>query len=481
MRAFEQADPNVVAVLGAWDVGGPGYLGLARALRAAILDGRLPLRARLPSERALAEALRISRTTTSAAYDVLRAECFVESRQGSGSRTALPTGGTVDRELPDRALSPDAFDGIDVSAANLPAPSAMPDAVARAVRELPTHLGSHGYDPVGLPVLRHAVAARFSERGLPTDADQVIITGGAQSGLALLLDALATPGDAALVEAPTYPNALEALRRAGTQLVPAALDDDGWDADMLAALIRRAVPRLAYTIPDFQNPTGLLMDDAQRAAFVAAADHAGTQVIVDETTVDLDLAPQRAFPAPLASYAAEGRVIAVGSMSKAYWGGLRIGWVRAPQPVVRRLARIRAARDLATPVLDQILAAQLLAVRDEVVRERRALLAERRDGLVAALRRELPSWRFTVPRGGMVLWVQLDGPHAEALADLAEHAGVRIVPGPLFGVEGTLLDRIRLPFTQPVPVLEDVVARLAECRRRLQLGANVSGAPRVAV
>jgi DNA-binding transcriptional MocR family regulator len=167
-------------------------------------------------------------------------------------------------------------------------------------------------------------------------------------------------------------------------------------------------------------------------------------------------------------------VVTLGSMSKAFWGGLRVGWIRAPQPVIRRLARVRAARDLATPVLDQLVAVQLLAVRDQVLRERRALLVERRDVLVEALRRDLPSWRFTVPRGGLCLWVEIDGPHAEALADIAESAGVRIVPGPRFGVEGLLLRGLRLPYTQPPAVLDDAVRRLAQSRRRLQLGGGAA-------
>lgn len=472
MSVFDPTEPDVARLLGSWDRSGPGYLSLARALRAAVLDGRLPLRARLPSERALAHALGVSRTTTTAAYDVLRAEGFIESRRGSGSRTALPTGGTVDHEVPALSLSPEAFDGIDLSTASFPAPSAMADAVDRAVRELPAHLGGHGYDPLGLPALRAAVAERYAARGLRTNAEHILITSGAQSALAMLLDALVANGDAALVEVPTYPNALEALRRAGARLVPAALGDDGWDPDLLAALFRRAVPQLAYTICDFHNPTGLLMSAPLRASLVAEAERAGTQVIVDETSLDLDLAPHRAIPGPLASHGADGRVMSIGSMSKAFWGGLRIGWIRAPQPVVRRLARVRAARDLATPVIEQLIAVQLLAVRDDVLRERRALLAERRDTLAAALRREIPEWRFTVPRGGMTLWVELDGPHSEPLADVAEAAGVRIVPGPRFGVEGTLLNRVRLPFTQPPAVLETAVRLLADCRDRLALGAG---------
>ncbi len=471
---FAATDADLLRALGAWQRSGHGYTALARALRAAILDGRLPLRARLPSERALAGRLGVSRTTTTAAYDVLRAEGFIESRSGSGSRTALPTGGAVDRELTAAGdiAGPTAPDTVDLTIAALPAPAAMIEAVERAGRDLAAHLGGHGYDPLGVPALRRAVAAWFCARGLPTGEEQILVTTGAQSALALLLDTLAAPGDPALVEIPTYPNALAAMRRAGVRLVPAPLRDEGWDLDVLGALFRRAVPRLAYTICDFHNPTGLLMTGGQRSALVAAAERAGTQLIVDETFVDLDLAPHRSRPAPLAAHGGDGRVLTIGSMSKAFWGGLRVGWIRAPQPLLRRLERVRSTRDLATPVLEQLVAQHLLLARDEVLRERRALLCERRAALVAALRRDLPAWRFDVPRGGLCLWVELGGPHAEALADLAADAGVRIVAGPSFGVEGTLHNRIRLPFTQPPAVLDRAVALLADCDRRITLGAG---------
>src|SRR5262249_45918142 len=147
MGVFDPTEPDVAAVLDGWGRSGPGYLGLAHAMRSAILDGRLPLRARLPSERSLARSLGVSRTTTTAAYDVLRSEGFVESRRGSGTRTALPTGGSAGAEVAPRVIAPEPFDGIDLTTASLPAPSAMVEAVAQAARDLPSHLGGHGYDP----------------------------------------------------------------------------------------------------------------------------------------------------------------------------------------------------------------------------------------------------------------------------------------------------------------------------------------------
>lgn len=462
---------ELARLLGRWRRTGPGYAALAAALRSLVLDGRLPLRARLPSERELAAALGLSRTTTAAAYDLLRDEGYVQSLRGSGSRIALPTGGALERELAGR--TPDLpGDGIDLTIAALPAPGAMMEAVARATRDLAGHLGSSGYDPRGVRSLRRTVAEAYTARGLRTDEDQVLITSGAQHALTLALDVLLAPGDPVLVEEPSYPNAFEALRRARARLVPAPMRDDGWDTATLEALFRRAVPRLAYMIWDFQNPTGFLMGDGQRAAILAAAERAGAHLVVDETFAQLDLEPWRATPRPAAAGDRDGRVVTIGSMSKAYWGGLRVGWIRCVAPLARRLAQARAGLDLSTPVLDQLVAQHLLRASDEVLSERRTLLAARRDALVGALRRELPAWRFTVPRGGLSLWAELMRAEAEALAEAARAEGVRVIPGPTFSVDRSLDRRIRLPFTQPPGALEEAVARLAAAERRLRLGAG---------
>ena len=453
--------------LGSWQGVGPGYASLAAAMRSLVLDGRLPVRARLPSERELAAALGVSRTTTAAAYDLLREEGFVESRQGSGSRVALPTGGAVDREL--GAVPSAAGDAIDLTIAALPAPGATLEALAAATRDLAGHLGGTGYEPRGLPSFRRAVAERFEARGVPTDPDQIVVTSGAQHALALLLDVLVAPGDPVLVEVPTYPNALEAMRRGGVRFLPAPMSDDGWDVETMAARFREGVPRLAYLIPDFQNPTGFLMDDAGRGALVAAASRAGTHLVVDETFAELDLEPQRGMPAPMA--AEDDGIITIGSMSKAFWGGLRVGWIRCVEPLARRLSAARAAFDLASPALGQLVAQHLMGASAAVLAERRALLTERRDGLVSALARELPGWRARVPRGGLCLWAELERGEAEALAEAAEAEGVRIVPGPTFGLGGTLGRRVRLPFTQPPDRLEEAIVRLAAAQRRLRAGA----------
>jgi DNA-binding transcriptional MocR family regulator len=159
-------------------------------------------------------------------------------------------------------------------------------------------------------------------------------------------------------------------------------------------------------------------------------------------------------------------------MSKSFWGGLRVGWIRCTPPLARRLARARAAIDLATPVLEQLVAERLLRASGPVLAERRKLLAERRDALAAALGRDLPAWRFAVPRGGLCLWAELERPEAERLADAASQEGVHVVAGPTFSPDGTLERHLRLPFTQPPDRLEEAVRRLAAAERRLRLGAE---------
>jgi DNA-binding transcriptional MocR family regulator len=213
------------------------------------------------------------------------------------------------------------------------------------------------------------------------------------------------------------------------------------------------------------------MADDERRAVVDAARGAGALLIADETFALLDLEPWRPRPQPMAAHDREGRVVTAGSMSKSFWGGLRVGWIRCAPALARRLAKARPAIDLATAVFEQLIAEHLLRMSGEILDERRRLLAERRDALAAALRDRLPEWRFRVPRGGLVLWAELDRPEAQDLAAAAVREGVHIVPGPTFGVDGTLDARVRLPFTQPPDRLVEGVDRLAAARRRLHLGA----------
>ncbi|HEX8627315.1 MAG TPA: PLP-dependent aminotransferase family protein [Catenuloplanes sp.] len=444
----------------------PDYAALAAAVRGLLSDGRLALGVRLPAERELAEALGISRTTVTAAYRALRETGHLTSRRGAGSWTALPGGHRV---ASSGLWTPqDDLDMIDLGCAALAAPDELLTAARAATEDLPRYLGSAGYHPTGIAELREAVAAGYTARGLPTGPDQIMVTSGTQHALDLVLRLTAPAGAGVLVESPTYPNALAALAARRARISTHGLDiRTGWDADLLLGALRQTRPRLAYLIPEFQNPTGHLMPAGLRERVVATAHATGTELVVDESFVDLPL-DDTAPPPPVAVFDRHSRVISIGGMSKPYWGGLRIGWVRASAPLVQRLAAARVGVDMASPVLEQLVAVQLLARADTVVAARRAQLRTRRDALVGALAATLPEWRVTVPSGGVTLWAELDGPVSSALARAAEEVGVRLAPGPRFGLDGTLERFLRLPFTLPAADLVEAVDRIAAVRHDLE-------------
>ncbi|MFL6127109.1 PLP-dependent aminotransferase family protein [Actinophytocola sp.] len=441
-------------LLGNWRRRGSrqGAADLAAGIRLLILDGRIPAGTALPPERELATALEVSRTMVAAAWERLKADGLVVSRRGAGSWAAIPAGNS--------SAEPPADPGtIDLARAALPALPGVAAAAEAALPHLGAHLATHGYQEQGLLRLRALLADRYTERGLPTTPDQILVTSGAHHAFALALRLFVGPGDRILIEQPTYPNALEAIRGAHGMPLPVAMADDGWDLDGVEAALRQSAPRLAYLIVDFHNPTGHRLDAAGRQRLAAAFRRARTPVVVDETQVELDFDADNA-PPPFAAFSPD-LVLAAGSASKSHWGGLRLGWVRASTDVIARLVAARRGLDLGTPVFEQLVLAELLAGPREPLLERRVRLAQHRDALVAELRERCPDWSFTVPDGGMILWCRLPQPVSTRIAAVAQNFGVRVVPGSFFTPHGGLERWLRVPYTQPVDVLRESVRRLA--------------------
>lgn len=438
--------------------GHPAYRSIAEALHRQISDGRVMLGTRLPSERDLATALGVSRTTAARAYAQLRDERCIVTRRGAGSVASLP-GGDLGRPLPSPAASvPDGEDVLDLTSAALPAAPGVAAAYERALEQLPRHLATTGYHPLGLPETRQAVADWYAGRGLPTSPDQVVITSGAHAAFSLVLRALLDPGDRVALETPTYCNAITAIRHAHLRPVGVPMLPQAWDVEGWAAAMRQSSPSLAYVIPDFQNPTGLLMDDETRERLARELDRSRTQLVVDETFVSLDLA-DGPMPLPLAAHSPTA--ISIGGVSKAFWGGLRVGWLRAPAAEVAALVEARYSLDLGTPVLDQLTAGELLLDAGTVLSERRSLVRAQRDAVVEALRDRLPQWGFRVPRGGINLWCELPQPRSSALVRAAERHGVWLSSGGRFGVEGGLEAYLRLPLVLPADEWPGAVERIA--------------------
>lgn len=452
--------------LGNWrtsSLTGPAYLGLADAIRLLIVNGRLPVGARLPSERALADALRVSRTTVTAAFTQLRDDGYLNARRGARSTAALP----VRPEIVTDTSPP----SVSLAAAALSAPSsAVLEAFAEAAHDITPYLHEPGHELMGVCALRTAIAERYCARGLPTDPSEIMVTSGAQHAIGLILATYTQPGDRVLVEQPTYHGALSAISTAGARAVPVALADDGWELDAVHAAVRQLAPSLAYLIPDCHNPTGFTMPAADRKRLGQIISDTRTRTVVDESIADMwfDEAP----PEPLAANV--GRhdlVLTVGSMSKSFWGGLRVGWIRADRSTLATVAAIRPALDLGTPILEQLTAARLLTQYTDVLPERRQLIRARREFLVSLLARELPEWQPGPGRGGMSLWVKLPAPMSTALSAAASRLGLDIPAGPRFGVDGTLERFIRLPYALPEPQLEQAVALLVRAWR------SITGAP----
>ncbi|MFF4303309.1 PLP-dependent aminotransferase family protein [Streptomyces sp. NPDC001601] len=456
----------------------PAYRALADGIRLLVLEGRVPVAARLPAERELALALSVSRTTVAAAYEALRAEGFLESRRGAGSWTAVPAG----NPLPARGLEPlppEALGSvIDLGTAAPPAPEPwLTRAVQGALAELPPYAHTHGDYPAGLPVLRSMIAERYTARGIPTMPEQIMVTTGAMGAIDAICHLFGGRGERIAVESPSYANILQLMREAGARLVPVAMAEGlgGWDLDRWRQVLREAAPRIAYVVADFHNPTGALADDDQRRRLVDAARSAGTVLVADETMSELWLDDDVTMPRPVCGFDPAGStVITVGSASKAFWAGMRIGWVRAAPDVIRSLVAARAYADLGTPVLEQLAVNWLFSTGGwaQAVDLRRAQARENRDALVTAVRRELPTWEFEVPKGGLTLWVRAGGLSGSRLAEAGERVGVRVPSGPRFGVDGAFEGYVRLPFTVGGAVAEEAAVRLAAAARLVESGAS---------
>jgi DNA-binding transcriptional MocR family regulator len=445
-----------------------------------VLDGRLGVQTALPSERVLARLVGASRTLTTATYDLLQEEGFVRRRRGSGTWTALPNTVLSDAPASSPSWPPASSGDMAESVLVTGAPEAPPElhgALVAALADLPRWLPGHGYVMAGVPELREAIARRYTARGLPTMPEEVMVTTGAAQGIRLALSVLVRRGDRLLAEDPTWPLTLDVARRLGAKPVPLAVEQ-GWNAKAMRSILRRSRAHLAYLMPDAQCPTGQVMDGATRRTFAAALADAGCLTIVDETQGELDLrgelSGRTVRPEPPYRAARRGdAVVHVGSASKTFWGGLRLGWVRGERGLVEQLATARRADDLGGPVVEQLALVHLFDGIESLLARRRRELAERCRTLQAALARELPEWNAPDPMAGLSLWCRLPGPIGGQVVQAAHGAGIALAAGSRFGVQGGHPARVRLTFSAPPAQLDEAVTRLARAVRSSVPGAQL--------
>ncbi|MDI2131979.1 PLP-dependent aminotransferase family protein [Yinghuangia seranimata] len=473
---------------------------LADALEALVRSGDLLPETRLPSERALGVALGVSRGTVASALDQLAAEGLVERRHGSGTyvraveatdprgedagpvgAAAEPVGAGAVPEPIFRRWLREGTVVVDLAKSVVPDASLLPR-LDLAVEDLLDVHPADGYGHLGDDRLRELLAVEAAPGTAPPE--RLLVTSGAQQGLHLVADALLEPGDRVLVEEVTYPGMLAAVARFGGVPVAVPSDRHGFLPDAFADAVARHRPVFAFAMP-VHNPTGAVAAERRMRALAAAARDGGTLLVEDRTLADLVLPPHTG-PAPSAAPYAPEATVCVGSLSKTLWGGLRVGWVVAPEPVFGRLAEAKQRADLASSALDQRLAVALLADPDAQARRAawRAELAVRRDHLSGLLAERLPDWSWSDPIGGMSLWVRLGrrgkaagAADGEEFAELARRHGVAVSPGAVFGPPGStaVADRIRLSYGWPEPVLSEAVTLLARAWAAYAAGGTARG------
>jgi DNA-binding transcriptional MocR family regulator len=353
---------------------------------------------------------------------------------------------------------------IDLTKALPPTDERLYNALQDAAAHAGPLLAHHGYHPIGLRALRVAIAARYEQRGVPTTPDQILVTSGAQQAIDLIARTNVRHREAVIVESPTYAGAMDSLRLAGARLVSLDVSAGPWDLAALEELIVQTGARLAYLMPDFQNPTGRYMPDDDRRELVRLCRRYGVTLVVDETLAEIVI-DQPPPAAPVAAHDRAEGVVTVGSLSKSVWAGLRVGWIRSHPRQLAALAATRSAADLGGAPLEQLAAAALVPQLDDLMDARRDALRLQRDAVLDAAGKL--GWRVVTPGGGLSAWASLPGASASLLADVAYRHGVLVVPGPRLSPDGVLDRFVRLPYGLPVGTLDTAVARLAQAWREM--------------
>jgi DNA-binding transcriptional MocR family regulator len=456
--------------LDVWSVGsGPLYRRLADAVRTAITNGDLSVGELLPPERVLARQLKISRSTVVAAYEILTDEHLVERRQGSGTRVcATPSRpaplkglpGTLNRNTLFRRIIDRPGGTVDLTGAYLLEPGGVPhELIQEAASETASLAETSGYSPLGYTPLREAIASHLGQRGLPTSPEQILVTSGAQQAIWMAGWMFLQRGDSVIAENPTYPGALDAFTAVGARLVGVRTRRNGVDLASLTEHLAHVAPRLVYLIPTYQNPVGGVISPPDRRRLAELMQQHQVPLLEDDSLSGLAIIGEP--PPPVAAFAPAAPILTADSLSKLFWPGLRVGWIRGPEPVVAQLGRLKAVADLGGSLPAQVIASRLLSNYEEVRRQRGTVIAERLELVTTLLGEMLPDWSWERPLGGLCLWLRLPYGSATEFAQVALRTGVSIVAGSVASTDGSFDDHVRLPFGHRPAELEEGIRRLA--------------------
>jgi len=459
----------------------PIYRQLYERLREQILTGALPEGARLPPERALADLLHLNRSTVVRGYRELAADGLIEQRVGSGSRVApLKTGqpersagvpwwvtlppwrvGQYPAVLGELAAVEHGERIAFVQGVPPEEPSPLADLAASFARVggdvnyVLSYGDSEGYAP-----LREAIADRMRARGCDdVDARDVLVLTGSTQGITLVAQSLAEPGDEIVVEAPTYPGALQIFQIHGLRAIQVPVDEAGARIDHIEAILRTRRPRFIYTMPSLQNPTGATMSLERRERLVTLARRWGVPIVEDDPYGELASSSAPPLVARNGEY-----VIYLSSFSKTIAPSLRLGWLTAPRTIFERLLLRKQSYDMATSMYIQAGVNDFIATAyDAHVRALRFELAARRAIADAAIARWWPpSLRVDPKADGYYVWATAPRElRARALLANAERRGASFLFGEAFFAQSGGDNQFRLALT-PVPrdQIEDGIRRI---------------------
>ncbi|KAA3657790.1 MAG: PLP-dependent aminotransferase family protein [Chloroflexi bacterium] len=440
----------------------PLYQQIQNYLREQILSGHLPAGIRLPASRKLAQDLGVSRITVQNAYGNLESEGLIGSREGSGSFVMEPiTSQSIKKEnapiswplwqrelikheeqIPNTNIDLQTNQPTNqniISFTGVGDPKHFPakdfyKAMQTVFRNEGVSALEYGKLGAGDLALRNTITHLLASQGIRTHPEQTLITSGSQQALALICQVLLKPGDVILVEKPTYNVALDLFRSCDLKIVGVPIDENGLQLERLEPLLQQYHPRLLYTIPNFQNPSGVCMSGTRRRALIELAGRYNLPILEDDFVGDLRY-NGRSQPA-IKALDPGGRVIYVGTFSKMLMPGLRVGYLVADGPIFNRLVQAKQVTDLTTSTLIQRTLNEYVTIGRYQIHLRRStrLYRKRRDAMLAAIVHHLPDdVQVMHPNGGLFVWVRLPaGISTDELLPLAISEGVEFAPGSRF-------------------------------------------------
>ncbi len=443
---------------------------LSLALARLIAAREVPVGGLLPSERSLSTALAVSRGTVVAAYASLRDAGLLDSRRGSGHCITAPAdaSGVAHTRLVGEVLT--LPHDVDMTSGALP-PSPILTDMLTALRgtDLARLATGLGYDASGLPALRWAVARYYADLGLPTHPDNILITSGAQQAVWLLANAMIDASDAVVVEDPVYRGSLEAFRRRNARIVPVTVTENGLDMEQLEKALKNR-PKLLYIFPEAHNPTGRSLDEANRRNLTGLLRRYPTLLVEDGAQNELSTLAGMT-PRPIAGQVDPDLVATIGTLSKLFWGGIRIGWIRAAPPLISRLASFKAVNDLGCSMFDQHLAIDLLEnIREARIYRHKEVTSHLEIAEDLVTQRAAGQWHWSRPSGGTAMWIKMPGVDTVALCQEAQRHRLFLSAGPGYSTQENFSDVIRLPFVRPPETMQfaiDTIWSLAEAKPAL--------------